>query len=139
MFLHACNYRWLAKSCRPLSMPENDKAFRVWVKQITYGRYQPPTEATVHSELCKLHAETEIVVRQKISTYQVCLLSFYICNTVMSHVLLYPLLSCYYVILHVHLIRCLPCSKGGKAYGQHLCRHLGRGRQELTCSDGSPD
>ncbi len=55
-------YMWLAKSCRPLSMPENDKPFKTLIKMITYGRYTPPLEATCHSELCKLHAETEIII-----------------------------------------------------------------------------
>jgi hypothetical protein len=52
-------------------LPENDKPFRSWIKKITYGRYTPPAEATVHSELCKLHAETEIIVRKNISDYLV--------------------------------------------------------------------
>ena len=64
-------YKWLAKSCRPLSMPEYDKPFRAWIKQITYGLYTPLVESTVHSVLCNLHAETGTTARKRIVEYQV--------------------------------------------------------------------
>ncbi len=62
--------RWLAKSARPLSLCENDKPFRAFIKKITYGRYQPPCENTAYSELLNLVAETESNMRNVINRYQ---------------------------------------------------------------------
>ena len=62
--------RWIAKSSRPISMCENDKAFRVFIKKITYGRYTPPCANTAYSELINLVAETETKVRSVINKYQ---------------------------------------------------------------------
>jgi hypothetical protein len=62
--------RWLAKSSRPISLCEHDKAFRVFIKKITYGRYVPPCANTAYSELINLIAETESNMRSVINKYQ---------------------------------------------------------------------
>ena len=61
---------FLGKSSRPLSLCVNDRAFRYFIKKITYGRYQPPWENTSYSELLNLVAETESNIRNVISRYQ---------------------------------------------------------------------
>ena len=70
-----CNYviaynRWLAKSSRPISLCEHDKAFRVFIKKTTYGRYTSPCANISYSELLNLVAETEMNMRSVINKYQ---------------------------------------------------------------------
>lgn len=62
--------KWMAQSCRPLSMGENDKAFRQFINTITYGRYKPPFEATAHSLLCDIVADLRNALERMIDTYQ---------------------------------------------------------------------
>ena len=68
-YINAYN-RWLAKSSRPISLCEHDKAFRVFIKKITYGRYTPPCANTAYSELLNLVAETGMNMRSVINKYQ---------------------------------------------------------------------
>ncbi len=62
-------FRWIAKSARPLSMGETDKAFRAFIKKITFGRYVPPCAATVNSELVNLFAETQAQMKNEMTNY----------------------------------------------------------------------
>lgn len=62
--------KWLAKSCRPLSLGENDKAFREFISTVTYGRYTPPVLATVHNILATTVAELEDTLIRQIAAYQ---------------------------------------------------------------------
>jgi hypothetical protein len=46
-FDRACA-KWNVKSCRPHSMPEDDKAFRDFIRTITHGQYSPLAASTVN-------------------------------------------------------------------------------------------
>ncbi len=70
-----CNYitaynRCLTKSARPISLCEHDKAFRVFIKKITYGRYTPHCANIAYSELLNLVAETGMNIWSVINKYQ---------------------------------------------------------------------
>ena len=62
--------RWLAKPSRPLFLCENYKAYRTFIKNKTYGHYQPPYENAAYSELLNLVAETESIITNVIRRYQ---------------------------------------------------------------------
>ena len=74
-FDRACA-KWIVKSCRPHSMPEDDKAFRDFIKTITHGRYSPPVASTVNKIVMDMSIEcqkqlkvrTGLVLYKKIQT-----------------------------------------------------------------------
>ena len=61
--------RYVCKSCRPPSMGENDKDFRQWVSEITYGRYTPPCEDTAQKIIVEYSAEIDIEKENGIRAY----------------------------------------------------------------------
>jgi hypothetical protein len=40
--------KWIVKSCRPHSMPEDEKAFRDFIRTVTHGRFSLPAASTVN-------------------------------------------------------------------------------------------
>ena len=61
--------RWIAKYARPISMGENDKPFRQFIRTITFGRYLPPCAMTVTSELINEYAETQAQMKEDLAKY----------------------------------------------------------------------
>ena len=62
--------RWLAKNHRPVGMTEDDKELRKWVKQITYGRYQPPCTNTNFQSFVELTASGLKTLEEDLGVYQ---------------------------------------------------------------------
>ena len=55
--------KWVAKSCRPLSMPENDAGLREWVSAISGGKYKPPSAVTLQNYLLDICKETMLSIK----------------------------------------------------------------------------
>ena len=57
---------WCCKSSRPLSLGENDKAFRRFCLVATQGKYKPPCVKTAKDELTTCVAASRQLVKAKI-------------------------------------------------------------------------
>ena len=45
---HGVRARWLVKSARPITLPENDKAFGTFIQTLTRGAWHPPQPSQRH-------------------------------------------------------------------------------------------
>ena len=61
--------RWVCKSCRPPTMGENDKNLRIWVGDLTYGRYKPPCADTTMKIMTEYSAEVDVCKEKKVGLY----------------------------------------------------------------------